>query len=292
MDGSPARRLVRQVGVFLELIKFPHTVFALPFAFMGAVLAAGGIPAADKAAWILVAMVGARSGAMAMNRLADRELDARNPRTADRAFPRGLVRTSQVAVLVGVSYALFLYAAWRLNPLCFTLAPVAILITAGYSYTKRFTTLSHLILGLSLAMAPVGAWIAVTGRLKAAPVVLGVAVLFWVAGFDILYALQDVDFDRRSGLYSLPARMGADGAVWVARGFHLLTVASLVGLIPLLHLGDLYLAGATLVAGLLAYEHLILARYGLSRLDVAFFNVNGIVSVILFAFTLGDLLLR
>ncbi len=277
MDGSPARRLVRQVGVFLELIKFPHTVFALPFAFMGAVLAAGGIPAADKVAWVLVAMVGARSGAMAMNRLADRELD---------------VRTSQVAVLVGVSYALFLYAAWRLNPLCFTLAPVAILITAGYSYTKRFTTLSHLILGLSLAMAPVGAWIAVTGRLKAAPVVLGVAVLFWVAGFDILYAVQDVDFDRRSGLYSLPARMGADGAVWVARGFHLLTVASLVGLIPLLHLGNLYLAGAALVAGLLAYEHLILARYGLSRLDVAFFNVNGIVSVVLFAFTLGDLLLR
>jgi 4-hydroxybenzoate polyprenyltransferase len=283
--------MLQKVRTYLEMIRFSHTVFALPFALMGAVLAAGGIPSGDKLLWILVAMVGARSGAMGMNRFADRCLDGVNPRTQDRALPQGRISPAEALAFVALSFAVFLLAAWMLNPLCFALAPLAILIVSGYSYTKRFTALSHLILGVCLALAPIGAWIAVTGRIAAAAVVLGLAVLFWVAGFDILYALMDIEFDRRSGLFSIPARLGVNGGILIARLFHTLTVGCLALLIPLSRLGSVYATGLFLAVLLLAYEHFLLHRHGLAKLDVAFFNVNGTLGIGVFLFTLGDLLL-
>jgi 4-hydroxybenzoate polyprenyltransferase len=285
------RPAIRKTALFLELIKFPHTVFALPFAFMGAILAVRGIPAWPTLLWILLAMVGARSGAMAMNRLADQELDALNPRTRERALPRGLVRRGEVILFTIASFALFLFAASRLNPLCLKLAPLAMVVLILYPYTKRFTALSHLILGLALALAPLGAWIAVTGRVAAAPVVLGLAVLLWVAGFDILYALTDIDFDRTAGLHSIPARFGAAGSMAISRTFHALTILLLLSLMPLMDLRYFYVTGVILAASLLLYEHLLLIRYGLKRLDAAFFTTNGILSIALFCFTLLDVLL-
>ncbi len=283
--------MLQKLRTYLEMIRFSHTVFALPFAFMGAVLAAGGVPPGEKILWILVAMVGARSGAMGMNRLADRHLDALNPRTRDRALPQGRIASGEALLFVVLSFSVFLLAAWMLNPLCFALAPAAILIVSGYSYTKRVTALSHLILGLSLALAPLGAWIAVTGGIALPAVILGAAVLFWVAGFDVLYALMDIEFDRRTGLFSLPARFGVNGGMQIARLFHAGTVGCLAVLMPLARLGPVYAAGLLLAAGLLAYEHWLLQRHGLAKLDVAFFNVNGALSIGLFLFTLGDLLL-
>jgi 4-hydroxybenzoate polyprenyltransferase len=282
---------MRKAALYLELVKFSHTVFALPFAFMGAILAARGIPAPPTLLWIALAMVGARSGAMAMNRLADQEFDARNPRTRERALPKGLIRRGEVILFVLGSFALFLFAASRLNPLCLKLAPVAMAVLILYSYTKRFTFLSHLILGLALAMAPLGAWIAVTGEVAAAPVVLGLAVLCWVAGFDILYAMADIDFDRAAGLYSIPARFGTASGMAISRACHALTLLLLLLLIFLSGLRAFYLAGVLLATGLLVYEHLLLLRYGLKRLDAAFFTANGLLSIILFCFTLLDVVL-
>lgn len=279
------------VRTYLEMIRFSHTVFALPFAFMGALLAARGIPAGRTLWWILVAMVGARSGAMAVNRIADRHLDAANPRTRDRALPRGTIRLPAAIAFSLAAFALFLAAAWMLNPLCFALAPLAILVLAGYSYTKRFTALSHLILGLSLGLAPIGAWIAVQGRVAAPVLILGLGVLFWVAGFDILYALQDVDFDRRVGLFSIPARLGVDASLWVARGFHLVTLGCLALLAPLFQLGAVYQGGLAAAGLFLAYEHWLVYRYGLAKLNLAFFNMNGFLSIGMLFATLGDLLL-
>jgi 4-hydroxybenzoate polyprenyltransferase len=283
--------MLHKLRIYLEMIRFPHTIFALPFALMGAVLAAGGIPPRDKLLWILVAMVGARSGAMGVTRLADRHLDRLNPRTRDRALPQGRISPAEALTFVICSYGLFLLAAWMLNPLCFALAPVAILIVSGYSYTKRFTALSHLILGLSLALAPLGAWIAVAGRIGLPALVLGAAVLFWTTGFDILYALMDIDFDRRTGLFSIPARLGVQGGMLVARLFHAATAACLALLIPLGHLGLVYAIGLVLAVALLLYEHWLLHRHGLAKLNVAFFNVNGALSIGIFLFTLSDLLL-
>jgi 4-hydroxybenzoate polyprenyltransferase len=283
--------LLAHIRRFLEMIRFSHTVFALPFALMGAILAARGIPDGRTLLWILVAMVGARSGAMGMNRYADRDLDALNPRTRERALPRGLIRPGQVLVLVALSFALLLLAAYNLNPLCLALAPLAIVVLAGYSYTKRFTTLSHLILGLCLAFAPIGAWIAVAGRLEVAPLLLGAAVLCWVAGFDILYALADIPFDRAHGLFSIPALLGERGGLSVSLLLHALTPLLLAAVGSLLGLGAWYYAGVLFVLLLLAVEHVVIRRYGTSRLEFAFFNVNGILSVGVFLFTLADLLL-
>ena len=228
---------------------------------------------------------------MAMNRLADQELDALNPRTRERALPKGLVRRGEVIVFTVACFSLFLFAASRLNPLCLKLAPFAIAILILYPYTKRFTFLSHLILGLALGLAPLGAWIAVTGRVALTPVVLGLAVLIWVAGFDILYALADIDFDRATGLHSIPVRFGTAGGLVVSRALHGLTILLLLLLIPLSGLGRFYLAGVILASGLLLYEHLLLVRHGLKRLDTAFFTANGILSIALFCFTLLDILL-
>ena len=281
-----------KLRIYLVMIRFSHTVFALPFALMGAILAEGRIPNGRTLEWILVAMVGARSGAMGMNRIADRELDALNPRTRDRALPQGQISLVQAAVFVAISFVLFVLAAWMLNPLCFALAPVALLVLVGYSYTKRFTTLSHLVLGLSLGIAPVGAWVAVTGRIAFPPLLLCAAVLCWVAGFDILYALADFEFDRQTGLFSIPARWGMATARRVSAVFHALTIGCLAGLIPLLGLGWSYALGVILAAALLATEHVLIHRHGRAKLDLAFFNVNGVVSIGMLAATLLDVLAR
>ncbi|MFQ5657970.1 MAG: UbiA-like polyprenyltransferase [Candidatus Methylomirabilales bacterium] len=283
--------LFHQLLLFLELIKFPHTIFALPFALTGAVLAAQGIPHGETILWILVAMVGARTGAMAVNRFADMDLDALNPRTAHRALPRGLIQPFTVLVIAILSFALLVFAAAQLNRLCLFLSPVAIALTVMYSYTKRFTSSSHLILGLCLACAPIGAWIAVRGRVDLPPLVLGLAVLFWVAGFDILYALADVDFDRAHRLYSIPARLGSKAGMKVSLLFHA-AVPILLGIVgQLLQLGPLYYVGLLLVVTLLGYEHATLRRHGLGRLETAFFNVNGVISITFFTFTLLDAVL-
>jgi 4-hydroxybenzoate polyprenyltransferase len=266
-------------------------VFALPFAFMGVVLAAGGIPPGRTLWWILMAMVGARSGAMGTNRIADRYLDSLNPRTRDRALPQGRIALGEAVAFVVVSFAVFLLSAWMLNPLCFALAPLAILIVCGYSYTKRFTAGSHLVLGLSLALAPIGAWVAVRGEIAMPALVLGLGVLFWVAGFDILYAFQDVDFDRRTGLFSIPARLGTAQGLIIAGIFHGLTVCCLTLLIPLLRLGPIYWLGLLCAAILLLYEHRLVHRHGLAKLDTAFFNVNGVLSIGMLLATVGDLVL-
>lgn len=285
------KAMLATLRVYLDMIRFAHTVFALPFAFMGAVLAAGGIPPGRTLWWILVAMVGARSGAMGTNRIADRRLDSLNPRTRDRALPQGKIALGEAAAFVFVSFAVFVFSAWMLNPLCFALAPLAIIIVCGYSYTKRFTAASHLVLGLSLALAPIGAWVAVRGEIAAPALVLGLGVLFWVAGFDILYAFQDIGFDRRTGLFSIPAWLGPAKGLIVAGVFHALTVGCLALLIPLLHLGPIYRLGLLCAALLLIYEHLLVHRHGLAKLDTAFFAVNGVLSIGMFLATVGDVLL-
>ncbi len=284
---------VNQLGTVLEMIKFEHTIFALPFAFLGMLLAAEGWPSWRTVGWIVVAMVGARSAAMGFNRLADRRIDAANPRTADRALPAGQVGAGFVAAFVVASGLLLVLAAWRLNPLALRLSPVALLILLGYSYTKRFTGFSHLILGLALSGAPLGAWIAVRGDVTAAPLALAGAVLLWVAGFDVLYALQDLEHDRRVGLHSVPARFGAVGALWISGALHLGMLVLLV-LVPRIYpagLGGAYWIGVLGCAALLAYQHWIVRPSDLSRLNAAFFRANGLLAVWLFGATAVDVLL-
>lgn len=284
----------RPLRTVLEMIKFEHTLFALPFALLGMVLAAEGWPPARTVFWIVVAMVGARSAAMGFNRLVDRRIDAANPRTAARALPAGLVTPAFVAMFVAVSAALLLLAAWQLNPLCLKLAPVALAILLGYSYTKRFTAFSHLALGLALAGAPLGAWIAVRGSVAATPLLLAGVVLLWVGGFDVLYALQDQDFDSRSGLHSIPARFGALPALWISVALHAAMLA-LLALLPRIYppgLGAVYWVGVAGCVALLGYQHSIVRPGDLPRLNAAFFTANGLLATWLFAATAVDLLLR
>jgi 4-hydroxybenzoate polyprenyltransferase len=279
---------LRKVGIILEMIKFEHTVFALPFALLSALLAARGLPEWRTLGWIIVAMVGARSAAMAFNRIVDLHFDAMNPRTANRALPRGHLSVGQVVLFTIVSAAVFVLAAWQLNPLCFVLSPIALLWILAYSYTKRFTAFSHLWLGLSLGIAPVGAWLAVQGRFDIVPILLALAVMFWTAGFDIIYSLQDVEFDRRVGLRSLPQTLGEARALWVSRLMHVGMVVLLivVGQVAQLHWG--YYAGVAVVAGLIAYEQSLVKPNDLSRVNLAFFTLNGWVSILLLAFTVVD----
>jgi 4-hydroxybenzoate polyprenyltransferase len=267
------------------MIKFSHSVFALPFALASLALAADEGLSLRQVFWILVAMVGARSAAMGFNRLADHGIDARNPRTAGRELPRGILSRAEVWAFVLVSASALVLAAGMLNPLCLALSPVALLVVFGYSYAKRFTALSHLILGLALGIAPVGAWLAVRGAFAPAPIVLGCAVLAWVAGFDTIYACQDADFDRREGLHSLPAKLGIGPALAVARVLHVAAVALLAALYGLAPLHPLYLLGVGAVAALLAYEHSLVRADDLSRVDVAFFTLNGWISVGYFGVT-------
>ena len=274
----------RNVRTTLEMIKIEHTLFALPFAFLGAVLAAGGLPSLRQLLWITLAMVGARSAAMAFNRIADREYDARNPRTRTRAVPAGRLSVSFVWAFTLISAALFFLAAAMLNRLTLLLAPVALASVLLYSYTKRFTSLSHVVLGWCLCIAPTGAWIAVRGALDSAvPLLLSLVVLLWTAGFDVLYACQDYDFDREAGLRSIPARVGVARALLVSRLLHAGAFAALVALYFLTSLGAAALAGVLLTGALLIYQHSLVRADDLSRLDAAFFTTNAFVSVILLA---------
>lgn len=283
--------VIGSVVTFGRMIKLSHSVFALPFALAGAALAARshGIEW-QQAAWIVIAMVSARSAAMGFNRLADRAMDARNPRTSNRALPRGWISPRAVAVIVGVCGALFVFSAYQLNPLCLKLSPVALLVILSYSYFKRFTWATHLVLGLALAIAPMGAWIAVSGTFDPAALWLSAAVLTWVAGFDIIYACQDYDFDRSHGVHSIPRRLGIRSALLTARLLHGATAVALLAVHQVFELHALYLCGAALAIGMLVYEHTLVKPDDLSKIDVAFFNANGLVSVVYFAFLLGDIL--
>jgi 4-hydroxybenzoate polyprenyltransferase len=268
-----------------EDVKFEHSIFALPFAYLGMVLAARGLPTLLQVLWITVAMVAARTLAMAANRLIDRELDVRNPRTAKRALPTGRLTSRQMLLACGASLALFLFAAAQLNPLCLALAPVAAVFVVGYSYTKRLTYLSHVVLGLADAIAPVGGWLAVTGTLSIEPVLLALAVAAWIGGFDVIYACQDVEFDHANGLHSIPARFGVGAALRVSSWMHVFTAVALLALWPLAHLGVAYLVGWAIACALLIHEHRLVRPDDLSKLGIAFFNVNGYIAVVLFAFT-------
>lgn len=283
--------LLRSVGVTLEMIKWEHSVFALPFALTGAMLAARGWPPAAKLLWIIVCMIAARSAAMAFNRWADADLDAANPRTRMRAIPsKHLTRGFAIGFTAAMS-VIFLLAAWRLNRLALILAPIALAILLLYSYTKRFTRWSHLFLGLALGIAPAGAWIAIRGSLDPRILVLTGAVLFWVGGFDVLYACQDEKHDRSSGLFSIPSSFGLVSAFWVARIMHIIMLLFLVSLIVLFHLGLIAIVGVVAVAGLLVWEHSMVSPRDLTRLNAAFFTMNGVIAIVFFLFIAADLLL-
>ncbi len=284
--------VLHHLRVTLEMIKWEHSVFVLPFALCGAMLAARGVPDAHALLWIIVAMVAARSAAMAFNRLADASIDAANPRTRTRALPTGALTPGFVASFVIVSCAIFILAASQLNRLSFLLSPVALAVLLLYSYTKRFTRWSHLILGFAMGIAPSAAWIAVRGSLDPRILLLTAAVSFWGGGFDVLYACQDYDFDQQTGLHSIPRYCGIGKSLWIARAFHLTMLLLLLTMVVVFGLGKLALAGVGVVALLLAYEHSLVSAKDLSRLNAAFFTMNGVISVVFFLFVAGDLLVR
>ena len=277
---------------YLDLIKFEHTIFALPFALISLLVASGGRPSLRVLFWVLMAMVGARSAAMAFNRVADWKIDAANPRTADRHIPAGAISVAGAWMFVVLSAALLVLAAWMLNPLCFRLSPVALAVVLGYSYMKRFSPLAHLVLGLGLAIAPVGAWLAVTGEFAAFPLWLAASVMFWVAGFDTIYGCQDVDFDRQAGLHSMASRLGVDRALMVSRVFHVLSIAFMAGAVrrgP--GLGLVTLGGVVVMTGLLAWEQAIVRGGDMRRIDKAFFEINSWIGMVLLAAVVVDVYL-
>jgi 4-hydroxybenzoate polyprenyltransferase len=282
--------IIQNIKLYLGMIKIAHSVFALPFAFMAAVLAASGLPSTEQTLWITLAMVGARSGAMGLNRVIDAKIDALNPRTCNREIPSGKISSGAALVFTCISFGLMIYAAYELNPLCLALSPIAIVILTVYSYTKRFTWASHIVLGIAIAGAPLGAWIAVRGTIDPDIFPLLAAVVFWLAGFDILYALQDVEFDRRHGLYSIPRRFGINKSLILSRLFHASTVALLIMTGLIFSLNYLYWIGLLIVLALLVYEHSLVRPDDLSRLNIAFFNMNGYISITIFVFTFLSLI--
>jgi 4-hydroxybenzoate polyprenyltransferase len=290
--GSIWKRFV----LTLEMIKFEHSIFALPFAGVGALLAVRDagyrMPGlAGKLAWMAVAMVAARSAAMSFNRLLDADVDARNPRTRSRHLPSGALTKTFAWAFLAAATLLFLVAARMLSPLCLALAPAALIVLWGYSFTKRFTTFSHLVLGLALGIAPAAAWIALRGSLDWRILPLTAAVMLWTAGFDVIYACQDYEFDLAEGLFSYPRRFGIAGALAIARGFHVLMLICLLALVYEFGLGPISLVGVAAVAALLGYEHSLVTPHDLSRVNAAFFTVNGYVSVLFFGFWAADILL-
>jgi 4-hydroxybenzoate polyprenyltransferase len=298
VEGVRFLSILRRIGVYLEMVKVAHTVFALPFALTGMFLAArevgarNALPPVRTVFYIVLAMAGARTAAMGFNRLVDAEIDARNPRTKGRAIPSGKVSRPMARVFILMSVALLALSAAKLNALCLQLTPVLLLLLFSYSYMKRFTWASHLILGACLGAAPLAAWIAVTGAADARVLWICLAVLFWVGGFDVLYALQDIDFDRREGLHSIPRFLGVGPSLWVARSFHLAMAGFLLVGYHVFGLGGWYLAGLALCVAVLGYEHAIVRKDDLSRLNIAFFNLNGVVSIAFCLFTYLDLVLR
>ncbi|NPV53352.1 MAG: UbiA family prenyltransferase [Firmicutes bacterium] len=281
-----------RIKTYADLVMFGHSLFGLPFAYLGALLAARGMPAWRDILWITLAMLGARNGANAINRLVDHEIDARNPRTANRHLPRGVVSRREVLVLSTMAFILFIVSAWQLNALCVKLLPVALAVIISYSYTKRFTWASHFVLGFAVAMAPMGGWIAVRGAIEPATILLGLAAGAWVAGFDIIYALQDIDFDRKEGLHSVPARFGASTALTISTLLHVLTFITLLGLAFEQHLGPVYIAGVVISGALLWYEHRLVSAADLNRIDVASYTINQIIAPVLFMAAVIDRLIK
>ena len=286
-----AQGIFQKASIYLRMIKFSHSIFALPFGLTSAVIASKGIPSGRALFWIIIAMVSARTAAMGLNRLIDKDIDRANPRTSSREIPSGKVRHWEAILLIAISLLVFILSAYMLNPLCLKLSPLAITFFIIYSYTKRFTWLSHLILGITISAAPLGAWIAVAGNLDIRIVPLGIAVVFWLAGFDILYALQDIEFDRNYGLYSIPSRFGIIRAIMISRISHSLTWILLVFSGLVFHLSYLYYIGMIITAILFLYEHSLVRPDDLSKLDMAFFNMNGYISITVFIFTLLSLIL-
>jgi 4-hydroxybenzoate polyprenyltransferase len=291
-SGGASAGFFGKIRTTLEMIKFEHSVFALPFALTGAMLAVRGWPSWRQVFWLIVAMVGARSAAMAFNRIADLKFDALNPRTQARALPKGELSVRFTAAFTAFSCALLALAAWELNPLAFKLSPVAIAILLGYSFTKRFTLISHLVLGFCLGMSPIAAWIALRGDLSVAVLLVGAAVTLWVAGFDIIYACQDVEFDHRLGLHSIPKRYGIRAALYTSAALHAGMLGLLVAVARLENLGWIAMGGLVLVAALLAYEHALVKPSDLSRVNAAFFTVNGYISILFFLTWAADLLIH
>lgn len=285
--------MIRKLRIILEMIKFEHTIFALPFAYVGAMVGAvtleHRLPEWSECGWILLAMVGARSAAMGLNRLIDKAIDGRNPRTVMRALPAGLLKSGEVLLFIAVSFVALFWAASELNPLSVKLLPIAVIMTVFYSYTKRFTWACHLVLGLTLGLAPLGGWVAVTGHVTWTAVVLYVTVALWTAGFDIIYACQDYDFDRKERLHSIPVRFGIAGALSIARAMHALTAVGFALLFLLTELGWWFFAGIVIAGALLLYEHRLVKPNDLSKLNAAFFTMNGILSAVVFVFTFIDL---
>lgn len=282
--------MLNRLKVYLEMIKFSHTVFALPFAFMGAIIASNGIPPLKKIFLITLAMVFARSSAMGFNRLIDADIDKENPRTSIRAIPSGKLSKTQVGFFVVTSMLLFITTTYFINLQCFALSIPALLIVFFYSYTKRFTYVSHLVLGFALSVAPVGATIAITGEITFISLILCVAVIFWVAGFDILYALQDREFDVSFGLHSFPEKFGIKKSLIIARISHTLMLVFLISLAYFAKLGGFYLVGVFIITCMLLYEHSLVREDDLSKLDIAFFNINGYISMVIFVFTVLDII--
>jgi 4-hydroxybenzoate polyprenyltransferase len=284
--------LFTNIKTALEMIKWEHSIFALPFALSAAMLAASGLPTLPQVIWIIMCMVSARSAAMAFNRLADAQIDAANPRTATRAIPAGVLSGRFVAIFVLFFCLVFVLAAAQLNRLTFMLSPVALAVVLLYSYTKRFTRWSHLVLGFALGIAPAAAWIAVRGSLDPRILILTAAVTFWVGGFDMLYACQDIDFDRANRLNSVPQSFGIPRALILARVLHITMLVLLVALVLTFGLGKIAMAGVVAVALLLAYEHSLVSSHDLSKLNAAFFTMNGVIAVVFFLFIAADLLTR
>lgn len=282
---------MQKLKVFFEMIKFEHTLFALPFAYLGAFLASNGLPTPGKLFWITLAMIGARTAAMSLNRLIDRQIDARNPRTAQRALPAGHLKVQEVYIYTVLSFLLLGFSAYMLNILALLLMPIAVFFLVLYSYTKRFTWACHLVLGISLGLAPAGAWIGVTGQWALAPVLLGLGVMTWVAGFDIVYACQDVEFDRKEGLYSIPAIFGVRRALEISALLHVFAPLFFIAVGVIMSMGWLYYVGIVIAIGLLFRQHRIVSASDLSKVGVAFFNLNGYLSVLLFIFSIVDLIL-
>ena len=272
------------------MIKWEHSIFALPFALCGAMLAARGVPTGHQVAWIVAAMVSARSAAMSFNRLADASIDSANPRTRTRALPAGILTQNFVRFFVIFSSAMFVLAAWELNRLAFVLTPLALAVLLVYSYTKRWTRWSHVVLGFALGIAPAAAWIAVRGSLDPRILLLTAAVTFWVGGFDVLYACQDIDFDRDAGLHSIPRYCGIGKSLWVARSFHIIMLFLLIASVWTFSLGRFAAIGVIAVFALLAYEHSLISERDLSKLNAAFFTMNGVIAVVFFLFVALDLL--
>ena len=282
---------MQKLKVFSEMIKFEHTLFALPFAYLGAFLAAKGVPTRLQLFWITLAMIGARTAAMSLNRLIDRHIDARNPRTAQRALPTGQLRENEVYLYTVLSFLLLGYSAYQLNILAFWLMPIAVFFLVLYSYTKRFTWSCHFVLGISLGLAPAGAWIGVTGHWALAPILLGLGVMTWVAGFDIVYACQDVEFDRQEGLHSIPAIFGLQRGLEISSGLHILAPIFFIAVGMVMSMSWLYYVGVAIAIVLLYRQHRLVSADDFSKIGVAFFDLNGYLSLMLFVFSILDLIL-